>query len=58
MPSIGSIDPNTVVKVVKQITEEDKRRQALMDSRPPLDEILNLHDFEVNLRVVKRFGLG
>ncbi|KAJ3513976.1 hypothetical protein NLJ89_g2631 [Agrocybe chaxingu] len=43
---IGSVDPNTVVKVVKEITEEDKRRQALMDARPPLDEILNLHDFE------------
>jgi L-lactate dehydrogenase (cytochrome) len=46
--SIGAIDPNTVVKVIKEVTEEDKRRQALMDARPPLDEILNLHDFEVS----------
>lgn len=45
--SIGAIDPNTVAKVVKQVTEEDKRRQAMLDARPPLDEILNLHDFEV-----------
>lgn len=47
--SIGSIDPNAVVKIVKEVTEEDRRRQALMDARPPLDEILNLHDFEVTL---------
>ena len=46
--SIGPIDPNTVAKVIKEVTEEDKRRQALMDARPPLDEILNLHDFEVS----------
>jgi L-lactate dehydrogenase (cytochrome) len=50
--SIGAIDPNTVVKVVKEVTEEDKRRQVLMDARPPLDEILNLHDFEVRLSSV------
>jgi hypothetical protein len=50
--SIGTIDPNTVVKVVKEVTEEDKRRQVLMDARPPLDEILNLHDFEVRLSSV------
>ncbi|KAG6920221.1 hypothetical protein DXG01_004990 [Tephrocybe rancida] len=43
---IGAIDPATVVRVVKAVTEEDKRRQALLDARPPLDEILNLHDFE------------
>ena len=46
--SIGAVDINTVAKVVKEVTEEDRRRQALMDARPPLDEILNLHDFEVN----------
>lgn len=50
--SIGAIDPNTVVKVIKEVTEEDKRRQALMDARPPLDEILNLHDFEVSSLLV------
>lgn len=45
--SIGDVDPEAFVKVVKEVTEADKRRQALMDARPPLDEILNLHDFEV-----------
>lgn len=52
--SIGAVDINTVAKVVKQVTEEDKRRQALMDARPPLDEILNLHDFEVNKKCTLR----
>jgi hypothetical protein len=28
-------------------TEEEKKRELLLASRPPLDEILNLHDFEV-----------
>ncbi|KAJ8520449.1 hypothetical protein ONZ45_g2736 [Pleurotus djamor] len=49
---IGSIDPNTVVKVVKEVTEEDKRRQALLDARPPLDEIINLHDFEALAKAI------
>ncbi|KAG6902769.1 hypothetical protein C0995_011917 [Termitomyces sp. Mi166 len=43
---IGTIDLATVAKVVATATEGDKRRQALLDSRPSLDEILNLHDFE------------
>ncbi|KAG6883348.1 hypothetical protein C0993_006663, partial [Termitomyces sp. T159_Od127] len=43
---VGAIDPATVVNVVKIVTEDDKRRQALLDTRPPLEEILNLHDFE------------
>ena len=51
--SIGAVDPNTVVKVIKEVTEEDKRRQALMDARPPLDEILNLHDFEVSPLLIR-----
>ncbi|KAF9529720.1 glyoxylate dehydrogenase [Crepidotus variabilis] len=43
---IGAIDPNTVVAVVKEVTEEEKQRQAVLASRPPIDEIINLHDFE------------
>jgi L-lactate dehydrogenase (cytochrome) len=49
---IGDVDISTVVKVIKEVTEEDKRRQALMDARPPLDEILNLHDFEAVAKTV------
>jgi len=45
--SLGVIDPNTVVKVVKEVTAEEKTRQQLMVARPSLDEIVNLHDFEV-----------
>lgn len=47
--SLGPIDPKTVVRVEKVLTEEEKKRQALMAARPPLDEIVNLHDFEVSL---------
>lgn len=39
----------TVQKVVKVVTQEEKDRQARFDARPPLDECLSLHDFEVCL---------
>lgn len=39
----------TVQKVVKVVTQEEKDRQARFDARPPLDECLSLHDFEVRL---------
>jgi L-lactate dehydrogenase (cytochrome) len=45
--SLGVIDAETIAKVAKVATEEEKRRQALMAARPSLKEILNLHDFEV-----------
>lgn len=34
------------------MTEEDRRRQALLDARPPLDTVLNMHDFETVARTV------
>jgi len=37
-----------VVKVRVEITDEEKARLKKMEARPPLSEILNLHDFEVN----------
>ncbi|KAI0663920.1 glyoxylate dehydrogenase [Cubamyces menziesii] len=43
---LGAIDASTLVKVVKEVTPEEKRRQALMAARPPLDNVLNMHDFE------------
>ncbi|KAJ7167556.1 FMN-dependent dehydrogenase-domain-containing protein [Mycena filopes] len=43
---LGPVDPETVEKVVVQITDEEKARQERVSNRPPLDEILNLHDFE------------
>ncbi|KAA1470386.1 glyoxylate dehydrogenase [Dentipellis sp. KUC8613] len=49
---LGVVDPETVVKVVKEVTEEERRRQALVEARPPLAEVLNLHDFEAVARAV------
>ncbi|ESK91906.1 mitochondrial cytochrome [Moniliophthora roreri MCA 2997] len=49
---IGAIDPSTVKKVVKEVSETEKKRQALLAARPPLDEILNLHDFEAVAKTV------
>jgi L-lactate dehydrogenase (cytochrome) len=37
----------TVEKVEIKITDQEKARIERMELRPPLDEILNLHDFEV-----------
>ena len=47
--SLGPVAPNTVKKVEITVTDEEKARQERIASRPPLDEILNLHDFEVRL---------
>jgi L-lactate dehydrogenase (cytochrome) len=41
------VEPDTAEKVVVEITDEEKARQERISNRPPLDEILNLHDFEV-----------
>ncbi|KAL1938551.1 hypothetical protein VTO73DRAFT_11574 [Trametes versicolor] len=49
---LGLIDQSTLVKVVKEVTDEDRRRQALLDARPPLDTVLNMHDFETVARTV------
>jgi hypothetical protein len=45
---VNVVDPNTVVKVVRKVTAEEKMRQEMMSARPSLDEIFNLHDFEVS----------
>ncbi|KAH9855954.1 glyoxylate dehydrogenase [Lenzites betulinus] len=49
---LGVIDQSTVVKVVKEVTAEERRRQALLAARPPLDTVLNMHDFETVARTV------
>ncbi|KAI0079840.1 glyoxylate dehydrogenase [Panus rudis PR-1116 ss-1] len=49
---LGVIDASTIVQTVKEVTEEEKRRQALLEARPPLDNILNMHDFEVVAKAV------
>lgn len=43
------MDLTTVEKVEVVITDEEKARQQRIAQRPPLTEVLNLHDFEVRL---------
>ncbi|KAK7054135.1 FMN-dependent dehydrogenase-domain-containing protein [Favolaschia claudopus] len=43
---LGPVEPDTVEKVVVEITDEEKARQERVSNRPSLEEILNLHDFE------------
>ncbi len=47
LQSLGPVDPETVEKVELVITDQEKARRERMSARPSLDEILNLHDFEV-----------
>ena len=49
--SLGPVKPDTVEKVEVIITDEEKARLERFSNRPPLDEILNLHDFEVGRRL-------
>ncbi|KAF8070715.1 FMN-dependent dehydrogenase-domain-containing protein [Lyophyllum atratum] len=49
---LGPVEPNTVEKVEVVITDEEKARQTRISARPPLSEILNLHDFEAIARQV------
>jgi L-lactate dehydrogenase (cytochrome) len=48
--SLGPVEPDTAVKVEVQITDEEKARLERFENRPSLEEVLNLHDFEVRLR--------
>lgn len=50
--SLGVIDASTVAEVVKEATEEEKARQAALAARPPLENIINMHDFEVIAKAV------
>lgn len=45
--SLGAIDISTVAKVIKEVSESEKKRLALLEARPPLESIVNLHDLEV-----------
>ncbi|KAF8806582.1 hypothetical protein BYT27DRAFT_7101926 [Phlegmacium glaucopus] len=49
---LGPVEPDTVEKVEVKITDEEKARLERFSNRPPLDEILNLHDFEAIARQV------
>ncbi|KNZ74924.1 Cytochrome b2, mitochondrial [Termitomyces sp. J132] len=43
---LGPVALDTVEQAKVVVTEEEKARQARFTARPPLNEILNLHDFE------------
>jgi L-lactate dehydrogenase (cytochrome) len=45
--SLGPVERYTAEMREVDITDEGKTQQEQMSNRPPLDEILNLHDFEV-----------
>ncbi|KAL4079165.1 glyoxylate dehydrogenase [Scleroderma citrinum] len=49
---LGPVDPKTVVREKKVVTEEERKRQELMAARPSLDEIVNLHDFEAVAKAI------
>ncbi|TBU31122.1 FMN-dependent dehydrogenase-domain-containing protein [Dichomitus squalens] len=49
---LGSVDPETVQKVKIEVTDAEKERLERVANRPPLSEVLNLHDFEAIARVV------
>ena len=46
--SLGRVEAGTVVQVEVKVTDQEKARQGRMNARPPLSEVLNLHDFEVS----------
>ena len=37
---------------MKEVTEEEKQRQAAYAARPPVENILNLHEFEIVTKAV------
>jgi len=45
--SLGPVEEGTVEKVEVKVTEQERERLQRVEARPPLSEILNLHDFEV-----------
>ena len=57
--SLGPVEEGTAVKVEVKVTEREKERLQRAEARPPLSEILNLHDFEVRRPLLKpaRFHL-
>lgn len=50
--SLGKVDPSSVQQTVHVQTDVEKAREKRIARRPPLSEILNLHDFEAIARVV------
>lgn len=49
---LGTVEAGTVQKVEVKITDEEKARLERFELRPPLSEVLNLHDFEYIAKLV------
>ncbi|KAH8087799.1 FMN-dependent dehydrogenase-domain-containing protein [Cristinia sonorae] len=49
---LGPVETGTALQVEVKITDQEKARQERMNARPPLSEILNLHDFEAIAKTV------
>jgi len=49
---LGKVDPSSVQQTVHVQTDAEKAREERITRRPPLSEILNLHDFEAIARAV------
>ncbi|THH33092.1 hypothetical protein EUX98_g1115 [Antrodiella citrinella] len=49
---LGRVEAGTVAKVEIKVTDQEKERQLRVNARPPLSEVLNLHDFEAIARSV------
>ncbi|KAF7973057.1 hypothetical protein HWV62_16356 [Athelia sp. TMB] len=49
---LGNVDLGTVEKVEVEITDVERARQERLALIPPLEEILNLHDFEAIAKLV------
>ncbi|TCD66741.1 hypothetical protein EIP91_000982 [Steccherinum ochraceum] len=49
---LGRVEAGTALQVEVKVTDQEKLRQERMNARPPLSEILNLHDFEAIARSV------
>ncbi|KAH8994428.1 FMN-dependent dehydrogenase-domain-containing protein [Lactarius akahatsu] len=48
---LGPIEEGTAEKIEVKITDEERARLQRVEARPPLAEILNLHDFEAIARL-------
>lgn len=49
---LGPVEPDTGLKVEVKVTDVEKQRLERVSRRPPLSEVLNLHDFEAVAKLV------
>lgn len=49
---LGSVEPDTALKIEVKVSDLEKQRLERVARRPPLSEVLNLHDFEAIAKLV------